>query len=325
MSAELHADDGAAQPLSEAVAGTGPLDRGRPNVSGDLPTVLDAAPMFRRAVAGYDRFQVDTYVRWAEDELASADREREDLVVRYLRTRAALEDARQLLSHSPDGGELLRLSRRIGSMLAAAADEAESMRADGEADRTAASAQAERMVAHGERLLTDAEAEAERMIAEATVEAEAMTIEAGRILAAAEQTGRDTRAQAEARLEEVRAIEQRAVERAEHIRQQAVDDVAAARLQARDEIVQMLFTGREQRRRADAEAAATRERLDREAAARRASLLAEAEDLELRLAALRADPDRSAEPAARPSGAPHLLLRGHLERIQARLGWYPVR
>jgi hypothetical protein len=87
----------------------------------------------------------------------------------------------------------------------------------------------------------------------------------------------------------------------------------------------MLITGREQRRRADAEAAATRERQGRDAAARRVSLLAEAEDLELPLVALRADPDRSAEPAARPSGAPHLLLRGHLERIQARLGWYPVR
>ena len=33
----------------------------------------------------------------------------------------------------------------------------------------------------------------------------------------------------------------------------------------------------------------------------------------------------SAEHAARPSGALHLLLRGHFERIQAHLGWYPVR
>ena len=41
--------------------------------------------MFGRAVAGYDRFQVDTYVRWAEDELATADREREHLMALYLR------------------------------------------------------------------------------------------------------------------------------------------------------------------------------------------------------------------------------------------------
>src|SRR3954453_4948499 len=121
------------EPHSGEVAGS-PDDRARedrrPNVSGDLWTVLQAAPMFRRAVAGYDRFQVDTYVQWAEDELVAAEREREDLVARHLRTRADLEDARQLLSPSRGGGEILRMSRRIGSMLAAAADEAGSMRAE---------------------------------------------------------------------------------------------------------------------------------------------------------------------------------------------------
>src|SRR3712207_2094934 len=110
MSAELHADETA---------------RPRPNVSGDLPTVLSAAPMFNRAVAGYDRFQVDTYVRWAEDELATAEREHERLQARYLHTRAALDEAGELLSHSSGGGEFLRLSRRVGSLLAAAADQAE--------------------------------------------------------------------------------------------------------------------------------------------------------------------------------------------------------
>ena len=75
MSAELEIDDSTAR-LSGAVEtgapGTGPLDSRRPNVSGDLPTVFRAAPMFRRSLSGYDRFQVDTYVQWAEDELASA-------------------------------------------------------------------------------------------------------------------------------------------------------------------------------------------------------------------------------------------------------------
>src|SRR3954447_24615918 len=99
----------------------------RPTVSGDLPTVLGAAPMFRRSLLGYDRFQVDTYVRWAEDELATADRERENLEERQLRTSAALEEARELLSHSPGGADFLRLSRRMGTVLAAASDEAESM------------------------------------------------------------------------------------------------------------------------------------------------------------------------------------------------------
>jgi hypothetical protein len=327
MSVELHADDGAVRPVSarETAVGTQPRDRGRPNVSGDLPTLFQAAPMFRRVVAGYDRFQVDTYVQWAENELATADREREHLLERHLRTRAALEEARTLLPHSSGGAEFLRLSPRIGSILAAAADEAESIRAEADADRSAACAQAQQMVALAERALADAEAEAERMVAEAASEVAEMSAAAGRIVDEAEQAGRDARAEAEARLEKVRAIEQRAAEHAAQTRRQAVQEASVARLQARDEVVRMLSTGREERQRADAEAVATRERLDRDAAARRASLLAEAEDLELRLAALRADPDRSAEPAARPSGAPHLLLRGHLERIQARLGWYPVR
>ena len=82
-------------------------DRERPVLSGDLPTVLEAAPMFRRAPLGYDRFQVDTYVRWAEDELATADREREHLLARQLRTQAALDEATQLLPHSSSAAEFL--------------------------------------------------------------------------------------------------------------------------------------------------------------------------------------------------------------------------
>src|SRR3954471_8439386 len=149
-------------------------DRGRPTLNGDLPTVLAAAPMFRRALVGYDRFQVDTYVRWAEDELATADREREDLVAHQVRTHAALEDARELLSHSPEGGDVLRMSRRIGTMLAAAVDdaeaigaEAEAVRAGTEADRATASARARRLVAQAERGLAEARGEAARMGAEA--------------------------------------------------------------------------------------------------------------------------------------------------------------
>src|SRR3954447_17817011 len=115
MTAELHADDRAVPAAggTDSAPGLEPLLRARPNVSGDLPTMLDAAPMFRRAVVGYDRFQVDTYVRWAEDELATADREREYLIDRYVRMQAELEESRQLLSHSPSGGEFLQVSRRI--------------------------------------------------------------------------------------------------------------------------------------------------------------------------------------------------------------------
>jgi hypothetical protein len=266
MSAELREDDGTAGPLSPPET-EGP-DRRRPNVSGDLPSVLQAAPMFRRVVVGYDRFQVDTYVRWAEDELATAEREREHLLARHHQTWADLEEARQLLAHSSGGGEFLQLSRRIGTMLAAAADEAERIRAEARAARAHAAGQATRTIARADKALAGAEAEAVRLVAEAAVRVEEMAAQARSTIDRAEQTGREIRAEAEARMAAARAVEQRAAENAEQIRQRAVDEACAARLQARDEIVRMLDSAREQRRRADAEAAAVRDRLDREAAAR---------------------------------------------------------
>jgi hypothetical protein len=328
MSAELLADDDVG-PMSacEPVPGTGPLQRTRPNVSGDLPTVFQAAPLFRRTVAGYDRFQVDTYVQWAEEELATADREREHLVAGLLRTRAELEEAQQLLSHSAGGGEFLQVSRRIGSMLAVAADEAEGLRAEAQADRSAAAAEAERMGAEAERtgaeaerLLADAEVEAGRRIAEAAAEAETLADDARRTIDAAERTDREARERAEARLAEARAVEQRAAEHAGRIRQEAVEEASAVLLRARDEVVRMLGTGREERRRADAEAAARRERLDRDAATRLVSLRAEVDELEHRRAALLAELELLAEPVAGPTGG---RLDVHLARLLEWLGWPP--
>ncbi len=321
MSVELHADDEAARSsgVLEAAPAPEPPDRERPNVSGDLPTVLEAAPMFRRAVVGYDRFQVETYVQWAEDEITAAERERRHLEARHVRTQAALEEAQRLLAHSSGGGEFLRLSDRIGSMLAAAADQAEDIRAEAEADRAAAAAEARRLGAEAEHLLTEARAEAERTVARGTSDAERLRAEASRIVVEAERTRRETRAQARARLRQVRAIEQRAAEQVEQIRQDALDEATAARLRARDEVVRMLDTAREQRRRADAGAAATRERLDREAAARYVSLLAEVEALEHRRTALRAE----IELLSRPAAVPGSRLDVHLRRLQERLGRRP--
>jgi hypothetical protein len=312
MSTELHTG-GAAALLG--APGPDPVGRRCPNVSGDLPTVLEAGPMFRRAVAGYDRFQVDTYARWAEEELATADRERQRLEARLLETRAALAEARELLGHSPGGGEVLRLSRRVGTVLAVAADEAAAIRADAEADRAAASVRAERMVGNGRRLLADARAEACRIVDEAVRRAEAVTAQVGRLVAEAERTRSAARSEADARLEEARVVEQRAVEQADRTRQRAAEDAAAARLQARDEVVALLVTGREERRRADAEAAATRERLDRDAAARRAALLAQVERLER----LRAEPARTPEPISAVPDRFRLPLRGSLDRLRERL------
>jgi hypothetical protein len=285
----------------ETIPGAEPRDRRRPNVSGDLPTVFQAGPMFRRTVAGYDRFQVDTYVQWAEDELATADRAREHLVVRHLRTSAELEQARQLLSHSSDGGEMLRLSERIGAMLAAAADEAKSMKSEARATRSAARANAKRMIARADRRIADAEETAERMVAEAATEVDAMHSLAARIVEDAELAGREARAEAQARLEKVRAIELRAAEQAGLTRQRAAEEALAARLQARDDVVRMLSTGREERRRADAEAAAGMERLNREAVMRWAGLRAEVAALEHRRAFLRTEVERLARAAGTTS------------------------
>lgn len=328
MSIELQDEDGVDRlgPAPEAVPETGPRDRQRPHVSGDLPTVLETGPMFRRAVAGYDRFQVDTYVQWAEDELATADREREHLLAGQLRARAELDEARELLSHSSEGGEFLQLSRRIGSMLAAAADEAEgmrvqaeSLRAEAEAERCAASAQAEQKAAQADGLVAGARTEAGRIVAEATARVQEMTAEARRIVADAERTGQDARAEAAARLAAVRQAEHDAAESAERLRVRALADAHAARLQARQEIVGMLSTSRDERRRADAEASATRERLDRDAAARRAALLAEVAELEGRLAVVRAELQSAPEPVV-PSPIPlHVHARVYLDRLQERL------
>ena len=294
----------------------------RPNVSGDLPTVLSAAPMFRRSVAGYDRFQVDTYVQWAEEELATVDREREHLLARHLRTRAALDEARELLVHSPAGSEFLRASRRIGSMLAAAANEAEGMHAEAAADRAAAAderaavaAEAERLADQAKQALVEAEAEAERVVADAAVEAAEIDARAGRMVDQAERTVHEARAEAEARLEKVALIEQRAAEQADRIRQQAVADATATQLRARDEIVRMMSTSREERRRADASAAASRERFERETATRYAVLVAEVEALEQRRSALRAEIELLAEPVADAAVRFGEQLRRFLERF----------
>jgi hypothetical protein len=320
MSAELHAG-GAGSPLAmvEPRPGDPSLDDARPNVSGDLPTLFQAAPMFRRTVAGYDRFQVDTYVRWAEDELATASREREHLMAAHLRTRAALDEANELLTHSAGGGELLQASRRIGSMLATAADEAADMHAEAQAARTAAEAEAERLVASADEMVAEARAEAEGLLARAVSDAGEVTAEAGRVLEQAEHTAAEARAEATTRLDEVRAMEMRAVTAADRIREGAEREAAAARLRARSEIVAMLTTAREERRRADAEAAGAREQQDAAAAARRAFLQSEIEDLEQRRAVLLAELSLARAVGAAPSDEMGLGLRRRLERIRTHV------
>jgi colicin import membrane protein len=269
--------------------------REAPKVSGDLTGVLQSAPMFRRALAGYDRFEVDTYVRWSEEELATAEREREHLMVRHLNTVTALDDARRLLDHSSGGREFLGTSRRIGTLLAAAADEAEGIRADAEAERAAAAEAAAQLAERAARALADADDEAARRMAAASTGAAALLADARRAAAEAEQARAALREESERHLTAARLTARTAEEDADLLRRRAAEQVLAAHLQARDETVRMLSTGLEERRRADDEAAAERARLDSAATARRSAVLADVQALEARVTALRAQAGATAE------------------------------
>ncbi len=289
--------------------------RGRPNVSGDLPTLFRTGPMFARALAGYDRFQVDTYVQWAEEELAAAEREREHLVSRTVRTQADLDEARRLLGHSPAGGRLLETSGRIGALLAAAADEADDIRTEARAEASAAEARARLLLTRADETVTAAQAGAQRLVADATTAAAAVTAEAGRLLAEAAATRRGAAADAAALREEAQRIERRATEDAARAGRTAAAEAAAALDRARAEVVGMLTAGREQRRRADEQAAAERDRLDRTAAARRAALLVEVAQLELRRDVLRQDLGRVATAGGPSPERPGRPLRRLLDAL----------
>ena len=125
--------------------GAPPQRTGRPNLTGDLDSMLGTGPTFRPAVRGYDRLQVDNYVTWAETELQSARRQVEELTGRYGSALAELEISRRLLAQSPTGRELTRISERIGQMLRLAADEAADLTSAGarEADRLVSEARTE--------------------------------------------------------------------------------------------------------------------------------------------------------------------------------------
>ncbi|SNS19889.1 Cell division septum initiation DivIVA, interacts with FtsZ, MinD [Geodermatophilus pulveris] len=113
--------------------------------AGDLDALLGELPLFRTALRGYDRLQVDNYVAWAETELHAVRRANEDLLTRYGTCSAELEISRRLLACSPAGREQLRASERLGEILQLAADEAARLTEAGaaDADRLRATARGE--------------------------------------------------------------------------------------------------------------------------------------------------------------------------------------
>ncbi|NEK86832.1 hypothetical protein GCU60_13880 [Blastococcus saxobsidens] len=283
MTVQLAADAQAGAALADPTGTTPDTradgDRRRPNVSGDLPTLFDVGPQFRRAVTGYDRFQVDTYVRWAEDELVAADREREHLEVRLLRVSSELRDAQRLLGHSPGGGQFLAVADRIGSLLATAADEAEGLRAEAAACRAAATTEAEQLLACAARTIAEAEDRSRETVEAATAQADALTAGARAVVTEAERAAAQLRSEAAGELAAARATGEQARGDAEGIRRAAAEDALAARQRARQEVVGMLTAAREERRRADEEAAAFRQRREDDAALRSAAVLAEVDVL----------------------------------------------
>lgn len=179
----------------------------RPNLTGDLDAILVNVPAFRPRLRGYDRLQVDNYVRWAETEMLSTRREVDDLAVRYGLCLAEVKDLRQRVAESPEGRQLQQVSERIGQMLRLAADEAAALRA-GAAEEA-------------ERALDEARTEAEATLQRAREREEAAVAKADKLhtdaraeLARADAVLVKARAEASRLLDEAAAERSRLAERA---------------------------------------------------------------------------------------------------------------
>lgn len=105
------------------------LQRGRPNLSGDLTAMLESGPAFATVLRGYDRLQVDNYIAWAETELRAADRVTAELMRRLAASEAELYRARQLLAQCGQDRDLAGLSDRVADLLRLAAQEAAALTA----------------------------------------------------------------------------------------------------------------------------------------------------------------------------------------------------
>lgn len=211
----------------------------RPNLRGDLDSVLDFEPCFRGAVRGYDRGQVDSYVAWAERELRAARRSADELAARFGGCSAELERTRRQLARSEDGRDVLRVSDRMAQVLELAADEAAELVASGaaEADQVVDRARTYATAMLGRaREAEDAAAAHRQAAAEAREESAALleraSAEAAELRAAA--VAQCQRLDAEAAQQRDRLDRESAARRAqaeEQARQQLHKEAAAAALQ----------------------------------------------------------------------------------------------
>ncbi|RBY82941.1 hypothetical protein DQ238_02780 [Geodermatophilus sp. TF02-6] len=248
--------------------GDGPSSVGsprRPNLAGDLDTLLEPRPLFRTALRGYDRLQVDNYVSWAEAELTATRRENDDLLARYGTASAELEISRRLLATSPEGRELVRTSERVGEILRLAADEAAQLTEVGATE--------------AERLRGEARSEADTLLRRArevegtaVAEAERLREEAQQVRTTAAQELEQARAEADRLLTGAATQRDRLAAEAAAERERLAAEAAAQRSRAAAEAAQRLA---EEEQHALAELAHTR-------ATRVAAAQAEVEDLQHR-------------------------------------------
>jgi cell division septum initiation protein DivIVA len=178
----------------------------RPDVDAGLDQLLDRRPMFRRRHRGYDRFQVDNYVAWAEAELDAARRQCDYLLSRYGACAAQLEMVRRMPRRSMTGP----VSARLGEMLRLASEEAEGITAAGidEAERIVTGARVEAearlrkvggireaALAAGEELRAQARRDAEQLLRTAAAQRDAAAAEAAAELSAVRAEVDDLRRQ----------------------------------------------------------------------------------------------------------------------------------
>ncbi|WP_138759204.1 hypothetical protein [Modestobacter altitudinis] len=208
----------------------------RPNLKGDLDSVLEFLPSFRGAVRGYERSQVDSYVTWAERELRAARRSADEMAARFAAVSAELDRVREELSRSAASREARQVSDRVAHILELAAEEAAETRAAGAAEAdglvTAARTWSAAMMQHAREAEDAAATERESATATRVQAADALAAaraEAGELRAAAareQQRLAAEAAQERRRLEEEAAAARAAAE--EKARRQQEQEMAAA-------------------------------------------------------------------------------------------------
>jgi cell division septum initiation protein DivIVA len=136
----------------------------RANPKGDLDLALRPKPVFRTRIPGYDRFEVENYLAWAESEIDAAQRANAHLAAQLGQCMAELREAEERAALATAGPDVAAVSDSIRRVMQLAVDEAAGLRevALAEADQLRALA-----IADAERLGAAAAAEAQHLRAEA--------------------------------------------------------------------------------------------------------------------------------------------------------------